>query len=126
MVATSTAAQTKRKQFAGDSPEAGDPALLRCIRLFHRRRRLHLIGRRTLGAGHSFGFLCDLRYVQCQILLLAAARDCDVCLTGGTQRAKDLLSASWVIQRSSIDGGYEVAWPQSQPLKCLAITPRVY
>src|SRR4051794_40371237 len=126
MVATSTAAQTKRKQFTRDSPEAGNPALLRCIRLLHRRRWLRLIRRRALAAGHCFGFLCDLRYVQCQILLLAAARDCDVCLTGGTQRAKDFLSASWIIQRGSIDSGDEVAWSQSQPLKGLAIAPRVH
>src|SRR5882757_1797933 len=129
IIATSSGAQRtiRRKHFTRDSPEAGEPALLRCIRLLRRRRRLRLIRRRcALGTGHSFGFLCDLRYVQCQILLLAATHDCDVCLTGGTESAKDFLSASWVIQRGSIDGHDEVPWPQPQSRKRLAIAPRVH
>src|SRR3954468_2662086 len=124
VAASAAAAQTERKHFTGDSPEAGNPALLRCIRLFH--RRWCLIRRGALGAGHTFGFLCDLRYVQCQILLLAAAYDCDVCLTGRTERAKDFLSARWVIERGSIDSRDEVAWSQSQTRERLSIAPRVY
>src|ERR1700730_2805447 len=42
----------KRKQFTRDSPEAGAPALLRCIRWLRRRRWLRLIAL----ADHSFGF----------------------------------------------------------------------
>src|SRR5882757_10948641 len=129
IIATSSGAQRtkRRKHFTRDSPEAGEPALLRCIRLLGRWRRLRLIRRRcALGTGHSLGFLHDLRYVQCQILLLAAAYDCDVCLTGGTEGAKDVLSASRVIQRSSTDGNNEVAWPQTESRERLAIAPRVH
>src|SRR4051812_21526552 len=62
-VASSTAAaQTKRKHFTEDSPEAGNPVLLRCIRLLRHWRWLRLI--RGCPLSHSFGFLCDLRYVQ--------------------------------------------------------------
>src|SRR6266850_8120942 len=88
-------------------PKAGRPALLRCIRLLRRRRRLRLIGRVRALADHTFGFLRDLRYVQCQILLLPGAHDCDVCLTGGTESAKDLLSASRVIERGPVDGHHQ-------------------
>src|SRR5690349_8212792 len=72
-IATSSVAQRKktRRQVTRDSPGAGRPALLRCIRLLHLRWWWHLIGRgRALGADHAFGLLRDLRYVQCQILLL--------------------------------------------------------
>src|SRR5579864_1187038 len=71
--ATSNGAQRtkKRKQFTRNSPEAGAPALLRCVRWFRRWWWLRLIGLCAL-ADHSFGFLRNLRYVQCQILLLPA------------------------------------------------------
>src|SRR5882724_2193964 len=127
-IAISTGAQRtkKRKQFTRDSPEAGAPALLRCIRLLNRRWRLRLIGRGCALADHTFGFLRDLRYVQCQILLLPATHDCDVCLTGRTESAKDFLSASWVIQRGPVDGHYQITWPQSQPGERLSIAAGVY
>src|SRR6266702_4268086 len=126
-IAISTGAQRtkKRKQFTRDSPEAGVPALLRCIRLFSRWWRLRLIGWGCALADHTFGFLRDLRYVQCQILLLPATHDCDVCLTGRTESAKDFLSASWVIQRGPVDGHDQVSWPQSQPGERLSIAARV-
>src|SRR6266702_6461869 len=127
-IASSTGAQRtkKRKHFTRDSPEAGGPALLRCIRLLRRRRCLRRLGRGRALTGHTFGFLRDLRYVQCQILLLPATHDCDVCLTGGTQSAKDFLSASWVIQRGPIDGHHQIPRPQSQPGERLSIAAGVY
>src|SRR6202011_1845197 len=127
-IAISTGAQRtmKRKQFTRNSPGAGEPALLRCIRLLRRRRWLRLIGRGCALADHTFGFLRDLRYVQCQILLLPAAHDCDVCLTGGTEGAKDFLSASRVIQRGPVDGHHQIPRPQSQPGERLSIAARVY
>src|SRR3569833_487761 len=61
VASSTTAAQTNRKHFTGDSPEAGYPALLRCIRKNHQQRRLRLIRRYPLS--HSFGFLCVLCFV---------------------------------------------------------------
>ena len=133
----------KRRRFIALTPRStrlAEPAAADVGRVRHALpRRIHRGGRPAPGCGGSgqaalalaaaaderFRFLRDLRHVQCQILLLAVAHHRDVCLTGGTDRAKDLLAARRIIQRRAVDGRHQVARAQAQPRERLAVAARV-
>src|SRR5579863_10156041 len=122
------------ESFTTRSPAGGRPRLLRSLRLIRRLCRWRrnclcgLIRRRgrRLTAGQCLGLLRDLGHVQGEILLLAASHDCDVCLTGGSQRAKDFLSPGWIIERRPVDRRHQVPGTQPETGERIVIAPWIH
>src|SRR5689334_19437587 len=97
------------------------PIVLRYRLAFRGRLRRPVIAT----ADECLRFLSNLGHLQSEILLPSASHHRDVCLARGTQGVENLLAPRRIIQRRSVDGEHEVAWPQTDTRKRLAVATGV-